>query len=99
MTTNDNIRTEGVVSAEFRTPPANQGQIVEVSYLCAPDLIVQRCYDRSDRAITYYVADLRDEDWDWYEDFDPGMGEPPLPRSRWRPIAPSDVDRLVRDAG
>ena len=87
------------MSARFVMPPANRGQIVEVSYLCAPDVIVQRVEDRSDRSVAYYVATLRDEDWEWYEDYDLGMGEPPLPRSRWRPIAPSDVDRLVRDAG
>ena len=34
----------------FLTPPVNGGQIVETSYACTEDYILERTFDRSDRS-------------------------------------------------
>jgi len=45
----------------FLTPPVNQGQMVDVSYACTEDYILERTEDRSDRTLEivayHYPAD------------------------------------------
>lgn len=36
------------IQGGFLTPPENAGQIVEVSYACTEDYILERTWDRSD---------------------------------------------------
>lgn len=64
------------VTQGFSTPPENQGQIVEVSYGYAPkeQVIIERVYDKSDRALSYRAY----EDPDPEADFDPWNGTPKL---------------------
>ena len=79
----------------YQTPPGDQGQIVEVSYLCAgPHQMLRRVHDRSDGTTRYYVAQLRRRDGDWYETYEAANGAPPIPASRWRLITADEAQRL-----
>lgn len=79
----------------LHTPPAHQGQIVEVSYGWADGTLYRRIYDASDRQTSWaYAADeaevedyLASGDEPWHE-------EPAI--TTWQPCAEPDVD-LDRD--
>lgn len=45
----------------FITPPENGGQIVEVSYSCTEDYVLERKFDRSDRSETIRAYKFRGE--------------------------------------
>jgi mannose/cellobiose epimerase-like protein (N-acyl-D-glucosamine 2-epimerase family) len=64
-------------SMSFQIPPICQGQMVEVGYSCTANYIVRRTHDRSDRSTCYSVAEISDDDWEWYETYHPVNGEPP----------------------
>lgn len=64
---------------KFHTPPANQGQIVEVSY--APTMegeVIRRTLDRSDNSVCYAIADMDDEDAGEYWQTEPDGDFTPL---------------------
>jgi len=65
------------------TPPANQGQIVEISYGWN-DCRLYRCtYDSSDRTIVWEILDQRSSDAlpdDWH----PVNGSPSAPADAWQ---------------
>jgi len=73
-----------VADLDFRTPPVNQGQIVEVSYAIDgdSDLVYRRRRDRSAGETTYQVADLEDLPGD--EEFEPWQAVPAIPKDAWR---------------
>lgn len=53
-------------SSSYHTPPAHQGQIVEIDYGCTADYIYERALDRSDRTIqitAYLHPEGADEEW------------------------------------
>ncbi len=76
---------------KYQTPPACQGQTVEVSYATVSGedgdgWIVCRCHDRSDNT-TSYSARV----WEDGEEFEPWNGEP---GGEFLPI--EDGDRLLK---
>ena len=75
----------------FHTPPANQGQIVEISYTQIDGTVIRRTYDRNDRSTIYHAskAHLKDEGDYW-------NGEPS--NTRWKKITEADAERM-REGG
>jgi len=67
------------------TPDVCQGQIVEYSYAGTADSVLMRIYDRSDMTTLFYVARLTDDDWEWYEAWEP-WEEPDIADKRWAKI-------------
>jgi hypothetical protein len=61
----------------FNVPPVCQGQMVEVAYSCQAGYIVKRIHDMASRDTRYEVAEIYDNDWEWYETYHPVNGEPP----------------------
>lgn len=61
MKTAKPIRIDRSEINHWTTPPENGGQIVEVSYALAGDMVIQRTYDRSDRSETLCAFRLRGE--------------------------------------
>ena len=45
-----------MTTTHFHTPPANQGQIVEISYASAERYVIKRKLDFSDGETHYYVS-------------------------------------------
>ena len=70
----------------FQVPPECQGQIVEVAYMCAGDVILMRTTDRSDGSVSYQIAEIEADDWSWYETYEQANGSPPIADDRWQPI-------------
>lgn len=58
----------------FVVPPQNMGQIVEVSYSCTSEHIIERINDRTDNSVKYMAYDFVDDE------FDPWNGAPRLGR-------------------
>jgi hypothetical protein len=85
------------VALGFQVPGECQGQIVEYAYACAGHRILRRIHDRSDGETTYHVADIKDDDWGWYEDWQHDDGAPPISDDRWRPISECEVDTIMED--
>jgi len=79
----------------FHVPPINQGQIVEIAYMCAGDVMLKRIHDRSDRSTSYEIAEIGDDDWSWYSTYEACNGEPPL--TDWEPIDASRAARLIEE--
>jgi hypothetical protein len=74
----------------FHTPPANQGQIVEVSYACSEGYVIRRRYDQSDRTTDYAIAKcLNDDDGDYWN------GAPA--NKRWSALTGAKLERWLRD--
>jgi hypothetical protein len=76
---------------KYTTPPACQGQIVEVSYAGVSSQdgdgwIVCQCWDRSDNSVSYSARA-----WEDGEEFEPWNGEP---GGDFLPV--EDGDRLFR---
>lgn len=83
------------MSSRFKTPPECQGQTVTSSYACFEDCIVERVYDASDGAESYFIAKIGPEDWKWYESYDQLNGRPPL--SNWRRISAARVQQMLSE--
>jgi hypothetical protein len=83
----------------FHTPPECQGQIVNVSYMCAGHHMLMRIYDRSDMSESYYVAPILKRDWKWYETYEQANGEPPIPNSRWKKVTGQRLVSLINEWG
>lgn len=63
----------------MHTPPANQGQIVEVSYGWQDGTLYRRIYDRSDRSEAWHYASAEDEVNAYIESgCEPWNEEPPI---------------------
>ena len=74
----------------FFTPPANQGQIVEVSYAVVGERVVRKHHDRSDGTTTYADSKLlNDDDADYWN---------AAPANRkWRVISAAQFERMVEE--
>lgn len=67
----------------FIVPPRCQGQIVEYAYATAPDTLVLRVTDRSDRSVTYHAIDLEDVQGD----IEPWNDEPSYDVDDMQPVS------------
>lgn len=70
----------------FHTPPANQGQIIEVSYAMIDGLVIRRIHDRSDRRTEYATSQGLDNDEGDYWNCEPDNTD-------WEPISAQDLNR------
>jgi hypothetical protein len=74
---------------DFITPPENQGQIVEKSYVLLWDNTVLRCiYDQSDGSLEYATSRALSGDEGEYQN-----GAPK--NKRWRKISHDEATRLL----
>lgn len=77
----------------FSTPPARQGQIVEVSYCQVGDVLLRRRVDRSDRSETYASCDLEADEIDAIE---PWNSEP-TPSGDWTQITAEQAQAILEE--
>ena len=79
----------------YITPPANQGQIVTVSYCAIEDGIIERTYDASDRSESYRYAY-----WGAVQgDYEPQNSAPRVRPSAWRSITAARAERMIEESG
>lgn len=72
----------------FHVPPANQGQIVEISYAMIDGVVIRRIYDRSDGSRSYATSKAHlDDEADYWN------GEPT--NVRWRNINEQEFQRIA----
>jgi len=65
------------------TPRSQQGQMVEYSYGWLAGEFYMREYDRTDRSISWYVADERSRDELSASDYDAGGSDYPPAVKKW----------------
>ena len=73
LTNDQKTALRNVAGVEFTTPPAGQGQIVEVSYGCSEHHIYVCRHDRSDNSVQIVAYTHVDD-----ADFAPWNGKPAL---------------------
>jgi hypothetical protein len=72
----------------FHIPPANQGQIVIISYTQIDGVVIRKSYDQSDRSTKYATSRARAND-----EGDYWNGEPP--NARWKSVTSDEVGRML----
>jgi len=80
---------------QFHTPPKNQGQTVEVSYMLTPGGVVRRSFDRSDRSELYSFARYSRTLERWSNSVGPWNAPPP--RTRWTRISKRKLETYLSD--
>ena len=79
----------------FHVAPEDQGQIVEIAYMCAGNLMLRRIHDRSNGSSSYEFAEIGPDDWSWYETYEQCNGGPPI--SKWTSIDTTRAARIIQE--